>query len=464
MQPTLVLNLVGLTPNLLGEHTPHLRALAERGTMRALETVTPAVTCSAQSTFLTGLLPREHGIVANGWYYRDLSEVWFWRQSNRLVHGERVWEAARRRDPGFTCANLFWWYNMYSGADIGVTPRPMYPADGRKIPDCYAEPPELRDELTRRLGRFPLFSFWGPATDIRASRWIVDCALHVAQAHAPTLMLVYIPHLDYNLQRLGPDDPALARDLQELDATCAPLLAQAERDGRRVIVLSEYGITPVDTPVHINRALRRAGYLRVREELGRELLDPGACRAFAVADHQIAHVYVAAEADRPAVRALLEGLDGVEHVLDEDGKRARGLDHPRAGDLVALARVDAWFSYYYWLDDTRAPDFARTVDIHRKPGFDPVELFFDPALPSARLSVAWRLARKRLGLRALMDVIPLDADLVRGSHGRVTDDPNAEPLLISSEPALVPAGSVAATGVKDLILGHLFERAPGVTP
>ena len=456
MQPTLVLNLVGLTPRHLGEHTPHLRALAERGTVRPLQTVTPAVTCTAQTTFLTGLPPGDHGIVANGWYFRDLSEIWFWRQSNRLVSGERVWDAARKRDESFTCANLFWWYNMYSGADIGVTPRPMYPADGRKIPDCYAEPPELRDELTRRFGRFPLFNFWGPATDICSSRWIVDCALHVLDAHAPTLTLVYIPHLDYNLQRLGPDDPALAKDLQEVDATCAPLIERAERDGRRVIVVSEYGITPVDTPVHINRALRREGYIRVREELGRELLDPGASRAFAVADHQIAHVYLRDTADRPAVKAMLEQLDGVERVLDDEGKRAYGLDHPRAGDLVAIARADAWFTYYFWLDDARAPDFARTVEIHRKPGFDPVELFFDPKLPSAKASVVWRLAKKKLGFRTLMDVIPLDATLVKGSHGRVTDDPEAGPLFISSEPDLVPADGVPATAVKGLILDHLF--------
>jgi len=455
-QRTLVLDIVGLTPKLLGADTPNLQALADKDGLRPLETVTPAVTTTAQTTFLTGLLPRDHGIVANGWYFRELSEIWFWRQSNRLVAGERVWDAARKRDPAFTCANLFWWYNMYAGADIGVTPRPMYPADGRKIPDCYAEPPELRDTLTAKLGRFPLFNFWGPATDIKASKWIVDCALHVLDTAAPTLTLVYIPHLDYNLQRLGPDHPDIARDLREVDAAVAPLLDRAAREGLQVVVLSEYGITPVDTPVHVNRALREHGFIRVREELGRELLDPGASRAFAVADHQIAHVYVRDAGDVPAVRELLQDLNGVEQVLDNAGKAAHGLDHPRSGDLVALARPNAWFTYYYWLDDARAPDFARTVEIHRKPGFDPVELFFDPALPSARLSVGWRLARKKLGFRQLMDVIPLDATLVKGSHGRVTDDPDAGPLFLTSRPDLLPEGAVPATGVKDLILRHLF--------
>src|SRR5262245_32617408 len=289
--------------------------------MRPLATVTPAVTCTVQSTLLTGLLPRDHGIVANGWYFRDLSEVWLWRQSNRLVAGEKVWEAARRRDPGVTCAKLFWWYNMHSTATWSVTPRPMYPADGREIPDIYAQPAELRDELNGRLGQFPLFQFWGPATDLAASRWIADCARHVYETKRPTLTLVYLPHLDYNLQRLGPRDPAIAADLGAIDALCGELIARAQHDGTRVVVLSEYGITPVAGAVHVNRALREAGLIQVRTELGRELLDPGASEAFAVADHQIAHVYVRRPERVAEVARLLEALSGVEHVLAEDGQR-----------------------------------------------------------------------------------------------------------------------------------------------
>lgn len=460
MRRTLVLDIVGLTPRLVGAHTPNLKALADAGGLRPIDTVTPAVTTTVQTTYLTGLTPREHGIVANGWYFRDLSEIWFWRQSNRLVTGERVWQTARKRDPAFTCANLFWWYNMFSGADIGVTPRPMYLSDGRKIPDCYAEPPELRDELTARLGRFPLFNFWGPMTDVSSSKWIVDCARYVLERDRPTLTLVYIPHLDYNLQRLGPDDPATARDLQEVDAAVKPLLDHARAEDMDVMVVSEYGITPVDRPIHINRALREAGMVRVRDELGQELLDQGASRAFAVADHQIAHVYVHDAADIPRVHGILAELDGIERVLDDRGKAAYALDHPRSGELVALARSDAWFTYYYWLDDARAPDFARCVDIHRKPGFDPVEMFLDPRLASPKLSVGWRLLKKRLGFRQIMDVIPLDARLVRGSHGRATDDPDDGPVLITSRPELLPqSGSVPATAVKDTMLAHVFPES-----
>jgi predicted AlkP superfamily pyrophosphatase or phosphodiesterase len=385
--------------------------------------------------------------------------VWLWRQSNRLVTGERVWDAARARDESFTCANLFWWYAMASGADYAVTPRPIYKADGRKLPDCYSAPAEIRDELNAQLGPFPLFQFWGPGTSIASSKWIADAAIHVMRSRDPTLTLVYLPHLDYELQRLGPDDPAIAKDLAEIDAVVGMLLDEAEALGRRVVILSEYGIVPVSKPVHINRALREAGLLAVRDEQGGELLDVPQSRAFAVADHQIAHVYVADPERIPEVRGILEQLDGIDRVLDEEGKRAMGLDHARSGELVAVAAPHAWFTYYYWLDDVRAPDFARTVDIHRKPGYDPVELVLDPAIRRQKLAIGWRLLKKSLGFRTLMDVIPLDATLVKASHGRPDVAPEHGPVLMSSVPALLPAGPVNATEVKALLLAHLFDDA-----
>ena len=459
---TLVLDVVGMTPALL-PHAPNLRRLVDRGAMRPLTTVTPAVTTTVQSTLLTGCLPREHGIVANGWYFRDLAEILFWRQSNALVAGEKVWEAGRRLDPAFTCAKLFWWYNMYSSADIAVTPRPMYPADGRKLPDLHTFPAALREELQAELGQFPLFRFWGPAADIVSSQWIARCALRVMQRDKPTLTLVYLPHLDYNLQRLGPQHPAIAGDVAAVDALCGELIEAAERDGARVVVLSEYGVTAVSRPVHVNRALREAGWLRVRNELGRELLDPGASDAFAVADHQIAHIYVSRPEFVAAVAARIAALPGVERVLDADGKRELGLDHPRSGDLVAIARADSWFTYYHFLDDARSPDYARTVDIHRKPGYDPVELFIDPALMLPKLRIAYRLLQKWAGIRYLMDVVSLDASLVRGSHGRPTERADEGPLFITSEPELIGDGAVAATDVKALLLAHVFGQASSRT-
>jgi predicted AlkP superfamily pyrophosphatase or phosphodiesterase len=285
--------------------------------------------------------------------------------------------------------------------------------------------------------------------------------MHVRATRKPTLTLCYLPHLDYNLQRLGPDltHPRVIKDLEEIDSLAGELIEQAEQDDARVIVVSEYGITPVRDAVHINRALREAGLIQVRVEMGREVLDAGASRAFALADHQVVHVYVQHGTSVGEVKRLLEGLDGVEQVLDDEGKRAFRLDHPRSGELVAISKPDRWFSYYYWLDDARAPDFARTVDIHRKPGYDPVELFVDPAIRVPPLAIGWRLLKRKLGSRTLLDVISLkDTHLVKGSHGRLTDDPDGGPLVISSAPDLLPEDAIEATLFKDLVLDHVFAR------
>jgi predicted AlkP superfamily pyrophosphatase or phosphodiesterase len=461
MQRTVVLNVVGLTRKLLGPNTPRLSSWAERAAIAAIKPAFPAVTCTAQADYLTGRPPSEHGIVGNGWYARDDCEIRFWKQSNRLVLGPKIWDFARTVDPAFTCANLFWWFNMYSDVDYAVTPRPMYPSDGRKLPDVHTTPSNLRDELQQHLGTFPLFNFWGPKASIESTKWIAESAKYVEQKFTPTLTLVYLPHLDYNLQRVGPDSPAAAQDVRQVDEVCGDLIAFYEARDAHVIVLSEYGLCEVRTPVHLNRILREQGLIATREELGLELLDPGASAAFAVADHQVAHVYVKERAARGRVRALLEKAPGVDQVLDVAGKSARRIDHPRAGDLIAIAKPDAWFTYYYWLDDARAPDFARTVDIHRKPGYDPVELFLDPAIRLPALTVGWKLAKKAMGFRTLMDVIPLDATLVRGSHGRADVGPDAGPLIISKQGHLIPPSPVDSTDVYNALLDHLGAAHAG---
>ncbi|MCC5636762.1 alkaline phosphatase family protein [Nostoc sp. CHAB 5844] len=458
MQKTVVLNVVGLTPNLIGEHTPFLSRWTSTGKAVTIEPVLPAVTCTAQTTYLTGKSPDEHGIVANGWYFRDECEIKFWRQSNKLVQAAKVWDIAKQLDPNFTCANLFWWYNIYSSVDYAVTPRPMYPADGRKIPDIYTQPENLRSQLQSQLGEFPLFNFWGPNTSIRATQWIADSAKFIEERHNPTLTLVYLPHLDYCLQKYGTDINKVAKDLQEIDAVCSDLIQYYENRGAQVIVLSEYGITSVSKPIHLNRIFRENALLTVREELGRELLDAGASKAFAVADHQLAHVYVNDPFYIPKVRSLLEETDGVAYVLDESEKSAYYLNHSRSGELVAVAQPDAWFTYYYWLDNYRAPDFARTVDIHRKPGYDPVELFIDPQIKLPQTKIVLKLLQKKLGFRYLMDVIPLDADLVKGSHGCLPPSTAEGPLLISQQTHLLDSSSIQASSVCQLILEHLTKK------
>ena len=454
----MVINVAGLSGSLIGESSPNICAFIDRGRMRRLEPVLPAVTCTVQSSMLTGRSPggaKGHGIVGNGWYDRESAEVRFWKQSNRLVGGEKVWETARRRDPSVTCCNMFWWFNMYSSADYAVTPRPIYKADGRKISDIYTEPADLRDLLQERLGRFPLFDFWGPGASIESSRWIADAARLLWERHHPTLCLVYLPHLDYGLQKLGPDHPEIPGHVRAVDEVVGALIDELEGGGARVIILSEYGLEAVDGPIHINRRLREAGVLRVRQEQGLELLDAGASEAFAVADHQVAHVYVKAPGEVERLQSLARSIDGVEHVLDRREQARFGLDHPRAGDLVLVARRGRWFSYPYWLDDTRAPDFARTVDIHRKPGYDPCELFIDPKLRWPKGRIAWRLLCKSLGFRALLDVIPLDASLVRGSHGRIVQTPQLQPVLITRDRSDRP-DVISCREVRDVILETIF--------
>jgi len=233
MYPTAVIDVVGLTPALLGPDTPHLNALVADGAAAPIRAVTPAVTCTAQATYLTGTLPRDHGIVGNGWYFRDLAQVMFWKQANQLVSGEKVWETARRRDPAVTCAKMCWWYNMYSSADWSLTPRPIYPADGRKIPDIYTEPADLRTRLNAELGPFPFFNFWGPNANIRSSEWIADASILVDAWHAPSLLLIYLPHLDYNLQRLAHTDPRIREDVRAIDTVCGKLITTFRARGRR---------------------------------------------------------------------------------------------------------------------------------------------------------------------------------------------------------------------------------------
>ncbi len=455
MHKTVVLNVVGLTPGLLGSSMPALTRWAGEGAVARIQSAFPAVTCSAQADYLTGTRPAAHGIVGNGWYSREEAEIKFWKQSNLLVQAPKIYDTARAADPSFTCANLFWWFNMYSSADYSVTPRPMYPADGRKIPDVYTRPSSLRDELQSALGTFPLFEFWGPRASIRSTRWIADAAKQVDQKFNPTLTLVYLPHLDYNLQRVGPGHPSAAADLRQVDEVCADLIGHYEGRGARVIVLSEYGLRDVSKPIHLNRVLREQGLIAVREELGHEMLDPGASAAFAVADHQVAQVYVNDGSKLHAVRDLLERTPGVDMVLGPEQKAAAGIDHARAGDLIAVSAADAWFTYYFWEDDDRAPDFARTVEIHRKPGYDPVELFVDPAIRIPALAVGWKLAKRKAGFRSLLDVIPLDATLVKGSHGRQTGWDEEGPVLISREKGLVPSSRISSVDVHDHILSHL---------
>ncbi len=458
MKKTVVINVVGLSQHLIGEHTPFISSFLKKGKRAAVRPVVPAVTCSAQSTYLTGLEPAEHGIVGNGWYFKDECEVKFWRQSNKLVEGPKIWDKLKAENPDFTCANLFWWYNMYSTADYGVTPRPNYLADGRKIPDCYSYPASLRDTLQEKLGTFPLFSFWGPKTSIKSSRWIADATIITDELYNPTLSLVYLPHLDYNIQRHGNDFSIIKKDLLEIDTEVEKLAKHFEKKDANIIILSEYGITDVTNPIHLNRIFRKNDLLGIRFERGLELLDPGASKAFAVADHQVAHIYLNDESVKEKVRTILKETEGVESVLEGPALKKAGLEHSRSGDFVVVADADSWFTYYFWLDDAKAPDYARMVDIHKKPGYDPVEMFTDPKDKLVLPKIIWKLLKKKMGFRTVMDVIPLKAELVKGSHGRIPKDPKHWPVIISNSSEADLNEEIKATDFFTILENHIKHQ------
>ena len=417
MNKLCVINVVGFTPSLL-PHAPAIRSLAGNPTADQLDTggdnfspwtsPLPAVTCSSQATMLTGTQPCQHGIVANGWFYRETQEIRFWQQARSLIQGKTFYD-------GYETAKMFWWFNQSSTAKYSCTPKPHYGCDGSKVFDVLDR---TGCDLTRRLGPFPFFSFWGPGAGLPCSQWIAQATATVMRDKQPQITLAYLPHLDYDFQRFPDHEPAR---VAEVDQCVQTIVSAADEIGATVIVVSEYGLVPVSRPVHLNRTLRGLGLLDVRRGPFGEVLIPGESEAFAVADHQLAHVYVRNPANLPTVRKHLESLDGVGGVYNPADLE---LDHPRSGELIVLAEPDAWFTYYYWVDDQHAPDFARTVDIHRKPGYDPCELFL-----TSKLRAGFRLAQKKLGMRYKMDVVPLDATLVRGSHG-LHPAPEHGPLVI----------------------------------
>lgn len=454
MNKTVVIDIVGLSDSVIGDHTPFLKQFKKQHHFARIQPPFPALTTSSQSTYVTGQSPAQHGIVGNGWYDRIEAEVKFWKQSDKLVAAPKIWENARTKNPEFTCSKMFWWYNMYSEVDFSATPRPQYRADGVKMPDCYTHPGTLRDELQEKLGVFPLFSFWGPGANIKSSKWIAEASILVDQKNDPTLTLIYLPHLDYALQKYGHLDPRSAQSLREIDNLVEKLVTHYEKQDSRVILLSEYGINPVDHPIHLNRVFREKGWIAIREENGKELLDAGASKAFVVADHQIAHVYINDPQVYSEVAEVLESTPGIRRVLDHQGKIEYGINHERAGDLVLIAEDNSWFTYYYWNDDDRAADFARTVQIHKKPGYDPAEMFFDQSNPMIKARAAYKIIRKKLGLRYILDVISLDANLVKGSHGSPLVPERFHPICLANTP--LPASVLEPEKIYDLMWTNIF--------
>lgn len=441
MQRLVILNVVGLTPRLI-KLAPRLSKLSSK----PMTGVFPAVTMSAQASMLTGTPPSEHGVVGNTWFWRGLGEVRNWVQSNRLMQREPLYRTAKNSASDFTCAKMFWWFNQGSGCDWSCTPKPHYGSDGSKEFDILTEPPELAAELKAKQGEFPFHGFWGPMAGLPSSDWISRATAQVIQDKRPTLTLCYLPHLDYDLQRFG-DNADIERLVREVDACAGRVLDAADAINAKVLVVSEYGITPVRKPVYINRALRGAGMLRVRTGPFGEMLDVHDSLAFAVCDHQAAHVYVQDPTDLAEVLSVVAGVPGVGRAATGNELSELGIEHENAGDIVLLSEPDAWFAYPYWLGDAQAPDFARSVDIHRKPGYDPCELF----LAGSKAGMGLTLLRKKSGLRYRFKSCPLDASIVKGSHGLPASDPLDGPVLGCSDSESLP-DEPSMLDVKDIAL------------
>jgi len=379
---------------------PNIAKLAENGEVAKLEPTFPAVTSSVQASILTGKFPKEHGIIANGLYDRSTYSVSFWEQPSSLVQTPRIWDTIKQRSDKKT-AVLFWQNTMYANSDIVVTPRPIH-LDDKMVMWCYSKPQGYYEKLKERLGEFNLASYWGPLASPNSSEWIANAAEYTMETERPNFLFVYIPHVDYSAQRFGKGSVQVNDDLKIADEIVGRLAQKATdigiRNEAQFVILSEYSFNDVDGAIPLNLVLRDADLLSVRTIQEKEYLDFEYSKAFAMVDHQVSHIFIKDGYEKEARKAL-ENAPGIDKVLDSSSKKEMAIGHERSGELIAISAKDKWFSYYWWHEDNRAPEFARKVDIHRKPGYDPVELFFDPKTKS----------------------IPLEPRMVKGSHGRPVD-------------------------------------------
>jgi predicted AlkP superfamily pyrophosphatase or phosphodiesterase len=349
---------------------------------RPMQSVFPAVTCAAQAAFRTGVSPDKAGMPGNGFYDRKLGKVMFWEQSSALVAGERIWE--QFRVAGKTVAMLFWQQSLGETVDMVLSPAPIHKHHGGMIQDCYSQPEDLYGRICEEVGRgFNLKNYWGPMASVKSSQWIAEATAYIiGMSDAPDLCMTYLPGLDYDLQRYGVESEKSQAALKDVFGQLDLLKRAAEDNGYELLVFGDYAIVDIDKgPVYLNRVLRESGYMATREVDGMLYPDFHVSRAFAVVDHEVAHIYVKDEAEKGEVTALLCEVEGVESVKDG----------------VAISKDGYWFAYPWWEDNKQAPEYAAHVDIHSKPGYDPCELFFG--------KVPWKVS--------------VDADRVKGSHGKI---------------------------------------------
>lgn len=421
---------------------PLLRGMMRAGSLATLVPSFPCVTWPVQTAMLTGQPPKVHGVVANGFYWRDRHEVEMWTAGNEVIEVAQIWDLLAQRNESLKTAVWFPMLSKRCGAQYVCMPAPEHNPDGSESLWCYTKPAELYGELLDQIGHFPLKHFWGPLANIQSSNWIARSACLVAGQYRPQLFYVYIPHLDYAAQKEGPESPAAARAVDELDALLGELnqqMLQAFKQEVDWLIASEYTIVPVSHITYPNRVLRELGLLEIYDGAG-EQLDLTRSRAWSMVDHQFSHLFVR-DADAKILDRIRERFadePGIAEVLIGDQRSKYAMDHPRSGEVILISEPDSWQAYYWWMDDTHAPDYARTVDIHRKPGYDPVELCFDPINKS----------------------IPLDATLVHGSHGAPAHEPTQQGVVLTSwgEPKLVK--TLRDRDLAAIVLGRMGPGEP----
>lgn len=419
---------------------PNLSQLFQQTDARRIQHSFPAVTWPSQAAVLTGKLPEQTGVTANGFYWRENHQVEMWTAWNEVIQSPQLWDSLRALDPKLTSLAWFPMLSKGSSADFVCMPAPIHKPDGSEDLWCYTKPQEFYGELLEKFDHFPLKHFWGPLANILSSQWIADSAIAAAEKFHPNFMYLYLPHLDYAAQKDGPDSPAALQAAKDLDQLIGKLVAEANQtfsgDSLDWMVASEYTITPVDHVTYPNRILRDAGLLAIKQTDDGELIDFENSAAWALVDHQFSHVYVK-DADSGVIesaRKLFESEDGIDQVLALEDRQKLGMNHERAGELVLLSTKNSWQAYYWWIDDQLAPSFAHTVDIHQKPGYDPVEMHFDMSTKS----------------------VPLDATLIKGSHGLPSTDEDQKGVFLSTS-KLNAAQEIADTEIYNIVLDHFRD-------
>ena len=393
----IVLNIVALTSDLIDRTNPkNIKKLISGGKSVSIIPTFPAVTCSVQASITTGVLPNKHGIIANGYYDKKSKSVSFWEQYDSLVEQTRIWENLKKKNKNFKTALLFWQNSLFTNSDIVITPKPLH-LEKKMIEWCYSKPQNFYEEISSEIGEFELKSYWGPFSSIKSSSWILHATKLVIKKQKPDLVMSYLPHLDYAAQKFGPFSNELSNSVNEIDNLLGDFVEFLKLnfpDEYEIMIISEYGFNEVSKSISPNKILREHNLQSFRTISNKEYIDFEFSKAFAMVDHQIAHIYTDNEHEK-TVKDIFSTIPGISKIIDKSEQKAIGINHPKSGNLILCAEKNFWFNYYWWDSSEKAPEFTFSVDIHRKPGYDPLELFFDKQTMT----------------------ISHDTNLIHGSHG-----------------------------------------------